>query len=299
MKDQIICAFLYIITKHGYPPPASKSLHYLSEMKNLGFKCIELEGIREDHLMEVYRLRHEIREELLRLEMTMPVYCTVLPGLSSQDPGIRTKQLELFRYGCITAETLGATYVLDNCPIAPFIFPADIPVVRHYDDQVLADAVLPPSFDWISFEKSLIAQFQQVCDIAADHGLTYLLHPAVGTVSATPEAFLSFHQKVNRKNLGYNFDTANLIALRQNLSLAFQQLKAHIPYIHISDTKLNHHQHLALDHGEINWPLFFSELKAVHYQGYIGIDIGGGESKVSNLDQAYREAKTKVLRYLD
>ena len=267
-------------------------------MKNLGFSHIELEGIREAHLMEMYESRAEIMDELQRLELSMPIYCTVLPNLSSLDPGIRESQLELFRYGCITAQELGASYVLDNAPLPPYVFPSDIPVVRHYDEDVLAYATLPNSFDWQHFQQMLIRQFQSVCDVAAEYDLTYLLHPALGTLCATPEAFLSFHAKVDRPNLGYNFDTANLIALKQNLILAFRQLKDHIPYVHLSDSGFEQHQHLPLGEGAINWPGFFDELKAHDYRGMIGIDIGGKESNVNALDTAYRAAKNRVLAEL-
>ena len=56
ISDRIVCAFLYTISKHGYPPKATDMLTFIDEMVNLGFSAIELEGIREDHLAEVYIL---------------------------------------------------------------------------------------------------------------------------------------------------------------------------------------------------------------------------------------------------
>ncbi len=288
---QIVCAYLYIITKYGYPPPADASLNYLKEMKALGFSHVELEGIRENHLMDMYKMREDIARQLKSLELRLPVYCTVLPKLLSPIAEVRTRQLELFRYGCETAQSLGAQYVLDNCPVAPFEFPEELPVVRHYDEAVLADARLPKDFSWPNFYNLAVSTYQDLCDIAKEYSLTYLMHPAVGTLFATPTSFLAFHQDVGRENLGYNFDTANLIALQQNLSLSLRQVVDHTPYIHISDTSVKHHQHLPLGQGDINWDVFFGDLRALNYDGLIGVDIGGDESGVADLDAAYREAR--------
>ena len=290
----IVCAYLYVISQYGYPPPAEQTNSYLREMKSLGFSQVELEGIRAQHLMEMHSLRKSIKKELDSLQLDVPVYCTVLPGLSSPDKRKRTSQINLFRYGCETAATLGASYVLDNCPLVPFIFPDDIPIVRHYDEDVLSKAILPKEFNWPSFYAMLVKVFREICHIAAEFDLTYLMHPAVGTLFATPTAFLAFHKDVGCHNLGYNFDTANLIALQQNLSLALHQLRGFMPYIHISDTNLHQHQHLPIGAGCIGWHQFFTHLKDIEYNGLIGIDIGGAESSIAHLDQAYRDA----LNYL-
>ena len=41
----ITCAFLYSITKYGYPPYAGDMIKYIEEMYNLGFRSVEIEGI--------------------------------------------------------------------------------------------------------------------------------------------------------------------------------------------------------------------------------------------------------------
>ena len=48
----ITCAFLYSITRYGYPPDAEHMVTYVHEMADLGFQSIELEGIGEAHLKE-------------------------------------------------------------------------------------------------------------------------------------------------------------------------------------------------------------------------------------------------------
>ncbi len=70
ISDKIICTYLYAITKYGYPPPSRDTMKYISEMKGLGFRSIELEGVRESHLMEMYELRYEIRDALNELNLS-------------------------------------------------------------------------------------------------------------------------------------------------------------------------------------------------------------------------------------
>lgn len=293
-NSNIVCAYLYNITKHGYPPPASKTVSYLKDMAQIGFTSVELEGIRQPHIQEMFDLRFEIKKSLEDLQLQVPVYCTVLPNLSSTDTKIQMEQLVLFDKGCQTAQALGASLILDNGPLPPYTFPVDIPVTRHYEHDLLSTATIDKNFSWQKFWDNLVSTLQEVCDIAASYDLTYLVHPAFGVLGATPEAFLFMSEQVNRNNFGYNFDTSNLIALKCNLSLALHQLMPHIKYIHLSDNRGMKNEHIDLGKGLINWDQFFAKLKDLDYQGPIGIDIGGDESDVENLDQAYRSAAILV-----
>ncbi|NND33450.1 MAG: sugar phosphate isomerase/epimerase [Saprospiraceae bacterium] len=294
--QNIVCAYLYSITKYGYPPPAADTIKYLEEMANMGFRSIELEGIRDQHLTEMHEQRYEIRDALQRLSLNLPVYCTVLPSLSSQDEVTKEKQLHLFELGCQTAQVLGAKIILDNGPLPPYQFPGDIPVSRHYEHQLLSEATIDDDFEWNAFWQSLITTLQKACDIAGRYKCDYLVHPAFGVLGATPEAFLHLAKEVNRQNFGYNFDTSNLIALKCNLSLALHQLKSHIKYVHVSDNSGTKNEHIELGRGIINWSTFFKDLSQINYRGYIGIDIGGDESDVPNLDQAYITAAKLLTR---
>ncbi|MBD3375274.1 TIM barrel protein [candidate division KSB1 bacterium] len=295
--NSIVCAFLYIITKYGYPPPAEKSLEYLQEMKNLGFQSVELEGIREIHLSEMVEIKDEIKHKADELGLEIPYYCTVLPGLASDDPKERERNLELFTRGCDTAVALGAKGVLDNAPLPPYQFPKDIPVVRHYDEDVLLTASFPKDLNWNRYWQEMVATFRDACDIAADRGLTYQMHPCLGVLSATTDAFLYFHDAVGRDNLRFNLDTANQFVMKDNIFLSLRRLKDHIDYIHLSDNRGNRVEHLAPGKGMIHWPLFFETLDAINYKGHIGLDIGGDESGVQDIDSAYQQAAQWLKKY--
>jgi sugar phosphate isomerase/epimerase len=154
----------------------------------------------------------------------------------------------------------------------------------------LSSASIDAAFHWPDFWKNLVATLQEVCDIASHYGLSHLVHPAFGVLGATPEAFLYLASQVNRSNFGFNFDTSNLIALKCNLSLALHQLIPYIKYIHVSDNRGIKNEHIELGRGLINWNIFFDTLKTLSYLGPIGIDIGGHESDVADLDKAYLDA---------
>lgn len=298
---RIVCAYLYIITKYGYPPPVENTLNYIREMRDLGFKSIELEGIRENHLLGMYDLRNEIKKELDENKMFIPYFCAVLPGLSSPDKHERTKQLKLFKKGCEIASTLGAKGILDNAPLPPYVFPEDIPVVRHYDEDVLSSAFFPSNLSWKNFWDYLIDTFREACDIAANFGLTYQMHPSIGVLSANTDGFLYFYDAVKKDNLRFNLDTANQFVMKDNLALSLRRLSDFIDYIHLSDNRGTKVEHLSAGKGTINWNVFFDTLAFIKFKGHIGLDIGGSESGVENIDEAYintgewLEEKLKLL----
>lgn len=286
----IVCCYLYTISKYGYPPEAVDSCRYLDEMKKLGFRSVELEGIRKEHLLKVYELRHEIKQRADANELAVPYFCIVLPGLSSVDKTERSENIALFEKGCEIAELLGARGVLDNAPLPPYTFPEDIPIVRHYDEDVLMAAQFPKQLNWSSYWDDLVHTYRSACDIAADKGLSYQMHPCMGVLSATTDAFLYFHDAVARDNLRFNLDTANQFVLKDNLNLSLRRLAGYIDYIHLSDNRGHRVEHLMPGDGQIRWQDFFETLTEIKFNGHIGLDIGGAESAVTDLDHAYVKA---------
>ena len=286
-SENIVCTYLYSITKYGYPPPASETLNYVDEMTSLGFRSIELEGIRKDHLLGVYDLRDDLAEKLKSENIALPFFCVVLPGLSSLNAEIRVENIGLFEKGCEIAQKLGASGVLDNAPLPPLEFPADVPVVRHYNEESIVEAKIPADLDWEKFWNDLTTTYRSCCDIADKYGLTFHVHPAVGLLASSADAFLHFYESVERPNLKVVFDTANQFYMMENLQLSMIRLKDHVEYIHLSDNRGTQIEHLEAGKGIISWDLFFETIKKVGFDGFIGIDVGGAESEVPDLDSAY------------
>jgi sugar phosphate isomerase/epimerase len=286
-NTNIVCCYLYVITKEGYPPIAGNSLRHLEQMHDLGFSSVELEGIREKHLSEMYDLRFDIKQKATDLKLNIPYFCVVLPGLSSPDTKTREKNLDLFSKGCEIAEILGSRGVLDNAPLPPYLFPGDIPVVRHYGEAELANAYLPSDLNWAKYWDSLTETYREACDIAAKRGLSYQMHPCLGVLAASTDAFLQFHAGVKRDNLRFNFDTANQYYMKENLVLSITRIIDYVDYIHLSDNGGQQVEHLTPGQGSINWQNFFETLDHLQFKGVLGIDVGGAESGITDIDQAY------------
>jgi len=283
----IVCCYLYVISRYGYPPPAEQTVQHLIEMHDLGFQAIELEGIRENHLKEIYSYRHEIKAKIEELQLNVPYFCVVLPGLSSKNRDVRIKNLNLFEIGCQIAQLFDSRGVLDNAPLPPYQFPEGIPVIRHYDEDILQQASIPYDLNWKKYWQNMISTYQNACDIAAKYNLTYHMHPCLGVLGATSDAFLYFHDAVKRDNLRFNLDTANQFVMKENLSLAVIRLAEYIDYIHLSDNRGIKVEHLPPSKGKINWEKFFSTLNHIGFNGHIGLDIGGEESMIEKIEEEY------------
>jgi len=290
IDSSIVCAYLYIISQHGYPPRAENTVQHLAQMKALGFQSVELEGIRRDHLLEIYDRRDEIAGAVKQLSLQVPYFCVVLPGLASANPDERLENLQLFRTGCQIAAQLGAKGVLDNAPLPPYIFPDHIPIVRHFDEDVLQSAHFPADLAWSTYWQELITTYRAACDIAAESGLTYQMHPCLGVLAAATDGFLYFRDAVKRDNLRFNLDTANQFVLKDNLMLSLRRLADSIDYIHLSDNRGLQVEHLTPGQGVINWDTFFETLDLIGFNGLIGLDIGGAESQVGDIDEAYKKS---------
>ena len=288
--EKIVCAFLYIISKYGYPPESKLTKTHLHEMKALGFKSVELEAIRETHLNEIYQNRESLLSTIKELDLNIPYFCVVLPGLSSMDESQKQQQLALFEKGCEIAHLFGARGVVDNAPLPPYQFPDDIPIVRHYGESVLSSAYLPKDMHWQTFWDSLTDTYATACDIAAKYQLSYHMHPALGLLASNTDAYLNFFDAVNRDNLRFNLDTANQFFIHDNLALSLRRLTDHIDYIHISDNRAKKIEHLPLWQGKIRWDIFFETLVLINFKGHIGLDIGGDESDIIDLDQGYTDS---------
>jgi len=300
-SDKIVCAYLYPITKYGYPPDVRRTTRYIEEMAALGFRSIELEGIGDDNIRYLSQHREEVREKLEACGCRLPVLCLVLPRLGSVNAEERKEALELFETGCALARGLGADAVLDNGPLLPLQYPADAPVQRHYAESDLAGSGLPDDFVWEEYWSDLCDTFRQACSIAASYQLSYHMHPCEGSLISDTDSFVNFSASVDSPNLLFNLDTANQLYFRDHLPLSVFRLQEKIRYIHISDNGGERVEHLVPGDGAVNWESFFEALAKINYQGYYALDIGGAESGVLQLDDAYlrsaRWLQEQLTRY--
>ena len=72
--------------------------------------------------------------------------------------------------------------------------------------------------------------------------------------------------------------------------LSLRRLTDSIDYIHLSDNRGLQVEHLTPGQGVINWDTFFETLDLIGFNGLIGLDIGGAESQVGDIDEAYKKS---------
>ena len=301
-SDQITCAYLYPISKYGYPPDPKQTKHYIAEMVGLGFKSIELEGIGFGNIEYLHSKRDELADAIKDLNCVVPVYCVVLPQLGAADPVQQAQCLEFFEMGCETAKALGANGVLDNGPLLPLEYPANLPVMRHYTEEELKTPGLPEGFNWLRYEENLIDTYRKACTIAAKYQLDYHLHPCEGSLITSTDSVVYFSEAVNCENLLFNLDTANQFYRKDNLALSVHRLAHKIKYIHISDNSGTRMEHLVPGEGRIHWKHFFEALQQVGFKGHLAIDVGGEETGIKDLNEAYHRSaewlEEKISQYL-
>ncbi|WP_138475693.1 sugar phosphate isomerase/epimerase family protein [Dyadobacter bucti] len=285
----ICCAYLYIISRYGYPPPVADTVKHIGAMAALGFSSIELEGIGKENIQYLLRNKTAVRDVLEKHGCSVPVFCVVLPQLGGDlTASERAECLESFEMGCETAKFFGAEGVLDNGPLLPLQYPADMPVMRHYSGAEM-DALLPlPASKWEHYWGQLTETYRLACGIAAKYGLDYHLHPCEGSLTVSTDSFLFFAEAVGAPNLMFNLDTANQFLIRDNLPLSLIRLKDRIKYIHISDNDGVKAGHFAPGEGNINWEVFFSVLREIDFNGKLAIDVGGAETPIADIDAAYK-----------
>lgn len=297
----ITCAFLYSITKYGYPPYAGDMIKYIEEMYDLGFRSIEIEGIGYDGIETLVDMKRDIKAFLDEKDIELPVFCTVLPKITSPDRESAIKAMESFEKGCEIASFLGAKGVLDNGPLVPYEFPADMPIHRHYSPESIGTVGFPTDFSWNAHHSHMVKIMKRACEIADDYGLCYYMHPCVGALTDTTNGYMQLKNDVGADNLKFNFDTSNLYYMRENLALSLMKLGDDIDYIHVSDSFGDRIEHQKIGNGSINWDALFTTLKKIGFHGKLSIDVGGDESHVKDIDAAYVDTanflENKIKKY--
>jgi len=296
--ERVVCGYLYVVSKHGFPPMVEDTVFHLHEMAHAGFSSVEVEANRPSQMAWIYRNRKLIKQALVKLKLQVPYFCAILPGLSSPHSSERKENLNTFEKACETAKLFGSKGIFDNAPLPPYQFPGDIPIVRHFSDEILMSGSIPEGLEWPRYWDAMIGTYRDACDIAAGHGLTFQMHPALGVLASTTDGFLHFHDAVGRDNLRFNIDTANQFMMRDNLTLSLIRVKDYLDYIHLSDNRGHRIEHLLPGQGSIHWGSFFDTLERIGFKGEIGVDIGGAESEIGNLEEAYRRAAGRLEQLL-
>lgn len=142
--------------------------------------------------------------------------------------------------------------------------------------------------------KKLLGRVERVADAFGQAGIT------VGMETGQEDAhtLLGFFKHVSRKNVGINFDPANMILYAKGKPV--ESLRVLAPYVkqcHIKDatktqTPGTWGTEVVVGTGEVNWPAFFGVLEDAGFSGYMAIEREAGDQRVQDI----RAAKEFVLR---
>lgn len=128
----------------------------------------------------------------------------------------------------------------------------------------------------------------QVADAFQARGIALGLE----TGQETAAALLDFLNKVNRLNLGVNFDPANMILYdKGNPIEALRTLGLWIRQVHIKDavrttTLGTWGDEVVTGMGEVDWPAFFTTLKEVGFAGDLCIEREAGMNRMEDIRTA-------------
>jgi sugar phosphate isomerase/epimerase len=117
---------------------------------------------------------------------------------------------------------------------------------------------------------------------------------AVGleTGQETAPALVRLLRKLNRPNVGVNFDPANMILYdKGNPIAALRVLGPLIRQVHIKDARCTKvpgtwGEEVAAGTGEVDWPAFFATLRELNYTGDFVIEREAGSQRVADIRAA-------------
>ncbi len=278
--------YLYAIFRYGYPHGLEEALHSILEVRRLGFRFLEMEGLGRELLHDLY----DKRQELLRVTRDAGVhvhnFCVVDPDLVSLDAGTRARALDGFRMGAEIAAMLES----ETLHLASYAPPVEYIGAKPYQldstaGYTFADGCrirIPDDFGWNLVWDALVESSRSCADIAAGYGKTVIMEPRVGETICSVDSLLRLIHDVDRPNFKANFDTGHFSAQRENVVLALTKLWGSFANIHVSDNDPVNLDHLPIGEGTIDWPEFFRVLGRLGYNGYLGLDFGLRDTLVAD-----------------
>lgn len=287
MQLKISCCWLYAISKYGYPPKIEDTYKAIREMAGLGFRFIELEGVRETNLKEVDAHKESLKSLCDELKVKVVNFCPILPDIVSLDDDKRKKAHELFDLATSIANYFGCETIQTDSYSPPLEFVGDAPYKEMLDYGKQFNVKVDPDFSWPALWNVMVDTFKKCSDKARRAGLKFCLEPRVGELISNTDALLRLMDAVDDENFGAVLDTGHQHAQKEILPLSVEKLGKRIFYLHVSDNDGRDNKHLRLGDGTIDWNGVFTALKKHRFEGYVAVDIG----RVPDLDEDYKASK--------
>lgn len=284
--------YLYTIFRYGYPHTLEDALKSIPEIRKLGFRFLEMEGLGARMLKSIYDNQARVVDVLGENGVHVHNFCVVDPDLVSTDVKRQDRALRGFEMGAAIAARLGAEtlHLASYAPPVRFLKDKPYQLGKGYRFPEASAIRIPRDFSWECVWNALVRCCRFCADVAAGHGKTVIMEPRVGEVICSVDSQLRLIEHVERANFKANFDTAHFCAQRENVVLALAKLRGRFANIHIADNVPVNAGHLPIGDGIIDWLEFFRELKKMGYDGYLGLDLGMSRS----LPRGYRKSVERI-----
>lgn len=134
----------------------------------------------------------------------------------------------------------------------------------------------------------LSERIAQIADLFGECGIDL----GCETGQETAETLRSFLEKMNRPNLGVNFDPANMLLYDKGDPVAaLRELAPWLKQVHIKDatrtkTPGEWGEEVVVGTGEVDWKSFFKALDDLDYRGAFAIEREAGDQRVADIRTA-------------
>jgi len=283
---KISCCFLYVISKYGYPPSLDDMCTCIGEIANLGFTYLELEGIGDDHMEQVYANRKKLKTLCDGRGIKVVNFGAMLPDMVALDGKKQADALTTFEKAIELANYFGAGMIQVDSFTPPLTFIGGEPYRKSIVYEQNYRIAVDPDFKWED-QWAVIVKNIRLCNMMAKKaGLKLVMEPRVGENISNTDAMLRLLDAVDDENFGAIFDTGHQNAQKEILPLSVEKLGKKIFYLHVADNDGCTNKHLKPGDGTIDWEGLFTALKKHAFNGYVAVDVGN----VADVDTAYKES---------
>ncbi len=137
------------------------------------------------------------------------------------------------------------------------------------------------------YEK-VLGRVREIADLFGNQGISVGLE----TGQEDAPALLEFFKRLERPNVGVNFDPANMILYGVGDPIeALRTVGPHVQQVHIKDGKWTKTpgtwgEEVVVGEGDVDWSAFFKELDAIGYDGELVIEREAGNQRVADVRAA-------------
>ncbi len=140
----------------------------------------------------------------------------------------------------------------------------------------------------------LMGRLREVADVFASKGIQLGLE----TGQETAETLDAFLERLERRNVGVNFDPANMLLYDKGEPVAsLRRLGRWLKQVHLKDARRTQvpgtwGEEVVVGTGEVDWKAFFGALAELGYAGDLCIEREAGSQRVNDIRQAAKFAPT-------